>query len=168
MLSVDASTGNSLYKTYRTHGTYLSYLRPARLFRNGKTPRLWTLQLERSTLGVMTHLDDLFAFLRFPSVSADSQFKPHVEACAEWVKERLQKAGLESRLIPTAGNPVVFGHSPRRPDRKTVLIYGHYDVQPADPLNLWETSDPFEPVLRDGRVIARGATDNKGQILAHI
>jgi acetylornithine deacetylase/succinyl-diaminopimelate desuccinylase-like protein len=116
----------------------------------------------------MTHLDDLFAFLRFPSVSADSQFKSHVEGCAEWVSQRLQKAGLESRLVPTAGNPVVLGHSPRRPDRKTVLIYGHYDVQPADPLNLWETPDPFEPVLRDGRVIARGATDNKGQILAHI
>jgi acetylornithine deacetylase/succinyl-diaminopimelate desuccinylase-like protein len=115
----------------------------------------------------MDPLDDLFEFLRFPSVSANSQSKSDVEACADWLKERLQRAGLQAEICATAGNPVVLGRNEHKPDRKTVLIYGHYDVQPPDPLELWDTP-PFEPVVKDGRIYARGSTDNKGQILAHV
>jgi len=112
-------------------------------------------------------LDDLFAFIRFASVSADTQFKPQVEACADWLLQRFKKAGLNSERLPTAGNPVILARNEPKPGRKTVLIYGHYDVQPPDPLELWQ-SPPFEPVIRDGRIFARGSTDNKGQIFAHL
>ena len=112
-------------------------------------------------------LNDLIEFLRFPSVSADTQFKPQVEACADWLLQRFKKAGLDAEKLPTGGNPVVLARNDHRPGRKTVLIYGHYDVQPPDPLALWQTP-PFEPVIRDGRIFARGSTDNKGQIFAHL
>jgi acetylornithine deacetylase/succinyl-diaminopimelate desuccinylase-like protein len=115
----------------------------------------------------MDPLDDLFEFLRFPSVSADSQFKGQVEACADWVVGRLHKAGLQAEKVATPGHPVVVARNQHQPGRKTVLIYGHYDVQPADPLDLWETP-PYEPVVKGDKIYARGATDNKGQILAHI
>jgi acetylornithine deacetylase/succinyl-diaminopimelate desuccinylase-like protein len=72
-------------------------------------------------------LDDLFEFLRFPSVSADTQFKPQVEACADWLLQRCRKAGLTSEKLPTGGNPVILARNDRKPGRKTVLIYGHYD-----------------------------------------
>jgi acetylornithine deacetylase/succinyl-diaminopimelate desuccinylase-like protein len=113
------------------------------------------------------YLDDFYSFLRFPSVSTDDKFKDSVDACALWVAEKLRAIGLEANVVPTAGHPVVWAHNKHRPDRRTVLIYGHYDVQPPDPLDLWK-SPPFEPALKDGFVFARGATDNKGQILAHI
>ncbi len=115
----------------------------------------------------MDPLDDLFEFLKFPSVSADSQFKNQVEDCADWLTERLRRAGLLAQKHQTAGHPVVLARNEQRPGRKTVVIYGHYDVQPADPLELWETP-PFEPVIKGGKIFARGSTDNKGQILAHI
>jgi acetylornithine deacetylase/succinyl-diaminopimelate desuccinylase-like protein len=115
----------------------------------------------------MDPLDDLFEFLRFPSISADSQFKSSVDACADWLASRLQRAGLQSQKFETAGHPVVVARNEQRPGRKTVLIYGHYDVQPPDPLDLWETP-PFEPVVKGNKIFARGSTDNKGQILAHI
>jgi acetylornithine deacetylase/succinyl-diaminopimelate desuccinylase-like protein len=115
----------------------------------------------------MDPLEDLFTFLRFPSISADSQFKNEVEACAEWLCHRLTQAGLEAYRLVTPGHPVVVARNQHRPDRKTVLIYGHYDVQPVDPLALWE-SLPFEPVIKGNKIYARGATDNKGQILAHV
>jgi acetylornithine deacetylase/succinyl-diaminopimelate desuccinylase-like protein len=112
-------------------------------------------------------INSLIEFLRFPSVSADRQFKPHVEACADWLLLRFKKAGLDAEKLPTDGNPVVLARNDHKPGRKTVLIYGHYDVQPPDPLELWQTP-PFEPVIRDGRIFARGSTDNKGQIFAHL
>jgi acetylornithine deacetylase/succinyl-diaminopimelate desuccinylase-like protein len=115
----------------------------------------------------MDPLDDLFEFLRFPSVSADSQYKSSVDACADWLTSRLQRAGLGAVKYETAGHPVVVAGNEHRPGRRTVLIYGHYDVQPADPLDLWETP-PFEPVIKGDKILARGSTDNKGQILAHI
>jgi acetylornithine deacetylase/succinyl-diaminopimelate desuccinylase-like protein len=115
----------------------------------------------------MDPLDDLFEFLRFPSISADSQFKSSVDACAEWLTSRLQRAGLQSQKYETGGHPVVVARNDQRPGRRTVLIYGHYDVQPPDPLGLWETP-PFEPVVKGNKIFARGSTDNKGQILAHI
>jgi acetylornithine deacetylase/succinyl-diaminopimelate desuccinylase-like protein len=106
-------------------------------------------------------------FLRFGSISTDSKYKGQVDACAEWLRDRLVAAGLEAKLMPTAGHPVVLARGPRQEGRPTVLIYGHYDVQPVDPVELW-THPPFEPHLENGIVTARGASDNKGQIFAHI
>ena len=113
------------------------------------------------------YLDDYFSFLRFPSVSTDNQFASKVRECAQWVSQKLGAIGLESKVVPTAGHPIVWARNKHQAGRCTVLIYGHYDVQPPDPLELWD-SPPFEPVLKDGYVFARGATDNKGQILSHI
>ncbi|MEY2607323.1 MAG: hypothetical protein QOH31_5173, partial [Verrucomicrobiota bacterium] len=78
-------------------------------------------------------LNDLIEFLRFPSVSADTQFKPHVESCADWLLQHFEKSGLDAEKLPTGGNPVVLARNNHKPGRKTVLIYGHYDVQPPDP-----------------------------------
>jgi len=110
---------------------------------------------------------ELFEFLRFPSVSAQSSHAGDMRACADWLVAKLGRIGLEARIVETAGHPVVLGKSVRDPAKRTVLIYGHYDVQPPEPLEAW-TSPPFEPEIRDGRIYARGSTDNKGQILAHI
>ena len=113
------------------------------------------------------YLEDYFSFLRFPSVSTDNQFASNVRECAQWVSQKLAAIGLESKVLPTAGHPIIWARNKHQAGRCTVLIYGHYDVQPPDPLDLWD-SPPFEPVLKDGYVFARGATDNKGQILSHI
>jgi acetylornithine deacetylase/succinyl-diaminopimelate desuccinylase-like protein len=113
------------------------------------------------------YLEEYFSFLRFPSVSTDSNYAGNVRECADWVAQKLSAIGLEANVVPTAGHPIVWARNEHRPGRRTVLIYGHYDVQPPDPLDLWE-SPPFEPVLKNGYVFARGATDNKGQILSHI
>jgi len=114
-----------------------------------------------------SYLEDFYSFLRFPSISTDDDYSKNLNECADWLVKKLNAVGLEARLVPTAGHPVVWAHNKHQKGRRTVLIYGHYDVQPADPLELWE-SPPFEPVLKDGYVYARGATDNKGQILSHI
>jgi acetylornithine deacetylase/succinyl-diaminopimelate desuccinylase-like protein len=113
------------------------------------------------------HLEDFYSFLRFPSVSTDDQFAGKVRDCGQWLAQKLKAVGLEAEVVPTAGHPIVWGRNKHQQGRRTVLIYGHYDVQPPDPLELWD-SPPFEPVLKDGYVFARGATDNKGQILSHI
>src|SRR5215471_5376108 len=115
----------------------------------------------------MDPVDDLIEFLRFQSVSADRDYRAHVFECANWLEARFRKMGLSARIFSTPGNPVVVACNERKPGRKTLLIYGHYDVQPPDPLELWE-SPPFEPAVRADRIFARGSTDNKGQILAHI
>lgn len=112
-------------------------------------------------------LGHLCAFLRFPSISTQADHREDMRSCAMWVDALLRDSGLESRIEETGGHPCVLAKSPRDPSKRTVLIYGHYDVQPPDPLDEWETP-PFEPVVRDGRIFARGSTDNKGQILAHI
>jgi acetylornithine deacetylase/succinyl-diaminopimelate desuccinylase-like protein len=112
-------------------------------------------------------LQDLFAFLSFPSVSTDSNHKSDVRGCANWIVGKLSAAGLNTQLHETPGNPIVVARNAHKPNRKTVLIYGHYDVQPVDPLHLWD-SPPFAPEIRDGKIWARGSTDNKGQMLAHI
>jgi acetylornithine deacetylase/succinyl-diaminopimelate desuccinylase-like protein len=121
------------------------------------------------TLAAMrdNYLEDYYSFLRFPSVSTDDQYKKKLEECARWLVNKLTAIGLETQLVPTKGHPIVWAHNKHAAGRRTVLIYGHYDVQPPDPLALWD-SPPFEPVLKNGYVFARGATDNKGQILAHI
>ncbi len=113
-------------------------------------------------------LDELLGLLRIPSVSADSKYKGDVANCAAAVKEHLLKAGCDTaEICPTAGHPIVYGEKIIDPKLPTVLVYGHYDVQPADPLNLW-TSPPFEPVIVDGKIFARGACDDKGQMFMHI
>src|ERR1700730_820517 len=113
------------------------------------------------------YLEDFYSFLRFPSVSTDEKFAGKVKDCAQWLSKKLEAVGLESKVVPTAGHPVVWARNKHKTGRPTVLIYGHYDVQPPDPLELWD-SPPFEPVLKNAYVLARGATDNKGQILSHI
>ena len=113
-------------------------------------------------------LDELMELLRIPSVSADSKYKNDVSRCADAVKEHLLKAGCDhAEVCPTAGHPIVFGQKIVDPKLPTVLVYGHYDVQPPDPLNLW-TSGPFEPVITDGKIYARGACDDKGQMFMHV
>src|SRR5436305_13363315 len=114
-----------------------------------------------------SHLEEFYTFLRFPSISTDDQYTEKVSECGHWLVEKLTKVGLSAKLCPTPGHPVVWAHNKQKAGRRTVLIYGHYDVQPPDPLLLWH-SPPFEPVLKNGYVFARGATDNKGQILSHI
>src|SRR3954465_5528994 len=114
-----------------------------------------------------SYLEDYLSFLRFPSVSTDDQYKDKVNECAQWLVAKLKGIGLETDLVPTAGHPVVWARNKQQPGRRTVMIYGHYDVQPPDPPEPWEPP-PFEPVLKDGYVFARGSTDNKGQILSHI
>ncbi len=112
-------------------------------------------------------LGDLLEFLRFPSVSTQSEHAVDMVACAEWVKRKFESLGFTASVEETGGHPAVVAHAPHQPGRKTVLIYGHYDVQPPEPLEEWVTP-PFEPNIRDERIYARGSTDNKGQILAHI
>lgn len=116
---------------------------------------------------VTPDLEDLFSFLRFPSISTDSRHADDVRACAAWLLAKLGAMGLETELHETPKHPVVVARNAHVPGRRTVLIYGHYDVQPVDPLDLW-TSDPFQPEIRDGKIWARGASDNKGQMLAHV
>ncbi len=110
---------------------------------------------------------ELCQLLRIPSVSADSAHKADVAKAAEWVADQFRGMKLKVELIPTAGNPIVFAESPPVAGAPSVLVYGHYDVQPPDPLTEWK-SPPFEPTVRDGNVYARGATDDKGQMFTHL
>lgn len=112
-------------------------------------------------------LQDLFTLLRFPSVSTDSSHNADTRNCAEWLLAKLQGMGLTATLYETARHPVVIAQNKHVPGRRTVLLYGHYDVQPDAPVGEWK-SPPFEPTLRDGRIWCRGATDNKGQLMAHV
>ncbi len=107
---------------------------------------------------------DYFTFLRFKTIGTDPACRSEMTACASWLQRYLQTAGFSSRLIETSGHPLVWAeHNQAGPDAPTLCIYGHYDVQPVDPLELW-LSDPFEPEVRNGQVYARGALDDKGQI----
>jgi acetylornithine deacetylase/succinyl-diaminopimelate desuccinylase-like protein len=119
-------------------------------------------------------LDELFELLRIPSISADSAYRGDIEAAANYIKDKLIVAGADKvELCPTAGNPIVYGEKMIDPNLPTVLVYGHYDVQPAVPLNLWDTP-PFEPTIRatsvhpNGAIFARGACDDKGQVYMHV
>lgn len=119
-----------------------------------------------------SYLDELKDFLRIPSISTDPQYKGDVLRAAEWLRDRMTAAGLSAELIPTAGHPLVYGEWTGAPGKPTVLVYGHYDVQPPDPLEEWR-HPPFEPTIeRDAekgdRLVARGATDDKGQCYAHV
>lgn len=112
-------------------------------------------------------LEDLFSFLRFPSISTDSKHAGDVRNCANWTIDKLNTMGLDTELHETPKHPIIIARNKHEDGKKTCLIYGHYDVQPVDPVELWD-SPPFEPEIRDGKIWARGATDNKGQMLAHI
>ena len=108
-------------------------------------------------------LEELFGLLRIPSISSEVQHKPDMVRAAEYWAQLLLKAGADkAEVMPTAGNPVVYGEKNINPDLPTVLVYGHYDVMPVDPIELWD-SPPFEPEIRDGKIFARGADDDKGQ-----
>ena len=112
--------------------------------------------------------DELFELLRIPSISAQSAHKEDMVRCAEWLAVALAKAGADlAEVMPTEGNPVVYAEKMIDPAAKTVLVYGHYDVMPVDPIEEWHT-DPFEPVIKDGRIWARGANDDKGQSFMHV
>lgn len=113
-------------------------------------------------------LEELKTFLRIPSVSADPAYKADVLHCADHVKTAMEQVGLESvQIFPTEGHPVVYGEWCKAEGKPTVLLYGHYDVQPPDPIELW-TSPPFDPTIRDGQLYARGVSDDKGQIFCHL
>ena len=113
-------------------------------------------------------LDELLELLRFPSVSADPKYKADVLKTADFVAEKLNAAGADKvEVCQTAGYPVIYGEKLVDPLLPTILVYGHYDVQPADPLELWDTP-PFEPAIRDGKIYARGAADDKGQFYMHV
>src|SRR5580700_8978752 len=114
------------------------------------------------------HLNELKEFLRIPSVSRKSEHKPDIERAAHWVAEKLRAAGLENvEITPTKMHPLVYGESLHAPGKPTVLFYGHYDVQPAEPLDLW-TSPAFEPAVRNGNLFGRGTADDKGQVHIHL
>jgi len=113
-------------------------------------------------------LEELLALLRIPSISANSDHKQDMQTCAEAVKDSLLASGADKAVIyETPGHPIVYGEKITNPSWPTVLVYGHYDVQPADPLELWHSA-PFEPSIRDGKIFARGACDDKGQFYMHV
>src|SRR5438309_585193 len=114
------------------------------------------------------HLTDLYEFLRIPSISAQAEHKPDVERAARWVADRMRRVGLDRlEIVPTKMHPVVYGESLQAPGKPTILCYGHYDVQPPEPLDLW-TSPAFEPTVRDGSLYGRGTADDKGQVHIHL
>lgn len=114
-----------------------------------------------------TQLDLLFELLRIPSISADPEKHDAMQEAAEWFATRFRQAGLTTEMIEGDGPSLVYAETPAVEGKPVVLVYGHYDVQPPDPLDLWE-SDPFDPQIRDGKIYARGATDDKGQMLTHV
>lgn len=112
-------------------------------------------------------LEELKEFLRIPSISTDPAHKEDVRKAAEFVAGQLRQAGVSQvEIVPTAGHPIVYGERIEDPSKPTVLVYGHYDVQPVDPVDLWE-SGPFDPTIRNGELYARGAADDKGQVIIH-
>ena len=113
-------------------------------------------------------LEELFNLIRIPSISADSKYKKDVRNAAEYIRDKLLEAGADlARVEDTAGHPIVYGEKILDPSLPTLLVYGHYDVQPADPVELWETP-PFEPTIRNGKIYARGSCDDKGQLYMHV
>ena len=125
--------------------------------------------LDYLKLNQATFISDLCEFLRFPSVSAQPQHNPDMIACAEWLANHCRKIGLETKVHPTDGHPIVVAKTARqqKSSRPHFMVYGHYDVQPPEPLDLWK-SPPFEPRIAGRSLFARGSTDNKGQHFAHL
>ncbi|HMO15015.1 MAG TPA: dipeptidase [Pirellulaceae bacterium] len=131
--------------------------------------------MPQTTADIQTYINEnqqqfeqaLIEWLKLPSVSTDSAFKQDVRRAAEWLLKRFENIGFKTELIETNGHPIVYAESPPVPGAPVVLVYGHYDVQPPDPLELWHTP-PFEPRIQEGKIFARGATDDKGQALTHV
>jgi len=126
------------------------------------TAVLETIQQQRDS-----YLNRLFELLRIPSVSADPAFSQDVYRAAKWMSSTFESMGLKTQFLKTSTHPIVLAESPHVPGAPTVLVYGHFDVQPADPLDEW-ISPPYDPTIRDGNIYARGATDDKGQMLTHV
>ncbi len=113
-------------------------------------------------------LSELIDFLRIPSISSRSEHKSDVERCANWLSEHLKSIGVQNvKIYPTSGHPIVYGEWKSNDSVPTILVYGHYDVQPVEPLELWE-SPPFEPTIKNGKIYARGSSDDKGQLFIHL
>src|SRR5438046_1340181 len=128
-------------------------------------PKVWKDYLEKNKDRFLNEMLDL---LRIPSVSAKSEHKADMQKCAEAVKKSLLAAGCDkAEVMKTDGHPAVYGEKIIDPAKPTVLVYGHYDVQPAEPLELWN-SGPFDPVIIDGKIFARGSCDDKGQVYMHV
>jgi len=126
---------------------------------------VWNQYLKDNT---PRYLEELMTFLRIPSISSLPEHAADVKQAADWVADRLKTAGIEEvRILPTDGHPVVYGQWLHAPDKPTIMIYGHFDTQPVDPIELW-THPPFDPVIRDDRIYARGASDDKGNMLIPI
>ncbi len=124
--------------------------------------------LDFAKKNIDNYIEELKDYLRIPSISASSSHKKDINKCADFVVKKLKAAGMKNvRKIATDGNPLVYGEWLEAKGKPTILIYGHYDVQPPDPYELWD-NDPFEPVIKDGKIYARGADDNKGQNFVHI
>jgi len=113
------------------------------------------------------HLEQLCDWLRIPSISSLSEHDDDIKRAATFVADELRELGLKVEIIESDGHPLVYAETEQRADRKTLLFYGHYDVQPVDPLELWD-SPPFEPVIKDGKIFARGSSDDKGQVYCHV
>jgi len=113
------------------------------------------------------HTEELLQWLRVPSVSSDSSRRKETERAGEWLLDKFRRSGLTAEAVPTDGFPLIYAETPPVPGAPVALVYGHYDVQPPEPLELWQ-SPPFEPEVRDGKIFARGATDDKGQVLTHV
>ncbi|MGB2669032.1 MAG: M20/M25/M40 family metallo-hydrolase, partial [Candidatus Acidiferrum sp.] len=114
------------------------------------------------------HLAELCEFLRIPSISAKTEHKPDIERAANWVADHFRSAGFKTvQIVPTDLHPLVYAESLEAPGKPTVLFYGHYDVQPAEPLDLW-TSPAFDPETRNGNIYGRGTADDKGQVHIHL
>ncbi|MFN2448391.1 MAG: dipeptidase [Candidatus Baltobacteraceae bacterium] len=113
------------------------------------------------------HLDELKSWIAIPSISADPAYRSDVRRCCERLVQRMNAIGLRARVLETDGNPLAYGEWLQAPGKPTALIYGHYDVQPVDPIDLWE-SPPFEGRVRDGKIFGRGSVDDKGQVLMHL
>ena len=120
-----------------------------------------------STANRQQHVDQLCDFLRIPSISSQSDHDEDTRRAAAFVADELKELGLEVEIIDLGGHPLIYAETEIRPDRKTLLFYGHYDVQPVDPLDLWDTP-PFEPRIENDIIYARGACDDKGQVYTHI
>lgn len=113
------------------------------------------------------YLDELKSWVAIPSISADPEHRGDVRRCCERLVQRMSEIGLDARALETAGNPLAYGEWLKAPGKPTIVIYGHYDVQPADPLELWH-SPPFDAQVRDGNIYGRGTVDDKGQVLMHL
>lgn len=123
--------------------------------------------LENLDQSAPRHLDELIQWLKIPSISSDTSRKEEVQQAAKWLADKFDSAGLTVEILPTQGHPMVLAETPKIDGAPVIVVYGHYDVQPVEPLDQW-ISGPFDPTVRDGNLYARGATDDKGQVLTHI